>query len=263
MANGFAKRAASDEPASEDLILSNQAFVMKIAGEYRNLGLPYDDLLNEGNVGLLEAARRFDPKRGTRFISYAIYWIRKSILKALSRHANLVRVPEYRVRQANEIRQTGRALSRTLGREADREEISAALSLPVAKMDQILQARMKELPLDAKVGEFKNTTLLDRMIDEREAGPEAGMIRDEHERLLRFALRRLSARQRMIIIRRYGLGGVPVRTLGEIGARLGLSRERVRQIEKLATNKLKKAIVNGHGAPASRARECEAERALP
>jgi len=247
MAHGFSQRgvAAEDAPDQGDLILSNQGFVMKIAGEYRHLGLPFEDLLNEGNVGLLEAAQRFDPQRGTRFITYAIFWIRKSILSALSRHTHLVRVPSHRLRQASSITQMDQALSRDLGRAADRDEVSRAMSLTVEKMEEILQARMKALSLDARVGQDKDATVLDLMVDERAVSPEEGMIQVEHERLLRNALRRLTAQQRMIIVRRFGLSGSRTHTLAEVGARLGLSRERVRQIESLATKKLRKAIVNG------------------
>ncbi len=246
MAHGFSQRgvAAEDAPAEDDLILSNQGFVMKIASEYRHLGLPFEDLLNEGNVGLLEAAQRFDPRRGNRFITYAIFWIRKSILSALSRHTHLVRVPNHRLRQASSITQMGHALSRDLGRAADREEISQAMSLTVGKMEEILQARMRAVSLDTRVGQDKDATVLDLMVDERARSPEEGMIQVEHERLLRNALRRLTAQQRMIIVRRFGLSGSREHTLAEVGARLGLSRERVRQIECMATKKLRKALMN-------------------
>ncbi|HUD71891.1 MAG TPA: RNA polymerase sigma factor RpoD/SigA [Dongiaceae bacterium] len=247
MAHADPKRdyPAEDPPVREDLILSNQGFVMKIAAEYRHCGLPFEDLLNEGNVGLLEAAQRFDSRRGTRFITYAIFWIRKSILSALSQHTHLVRVPTHRIQQATSITKMGQALSRDLGRTADREEVSRAMSLTVEKMEQILQARMKALPLDTKVGQDRNATILDLMVDDRAVSAEAGMIQVEHERLLRSALRRLTAQQRMIIVRRFGLSGSREHTLAEVGARLGLSRERVRQIESLATKRLRKAIVNG------------------
>jgi RNA polymerase primary sigma factor len=247
MAHGLTDRGvtAEDAPAQDDLILSNQGFVMKIASEYRHCGLPFEDLLNEGNVGLLEAAQRFDPRRGNRFITYAIFWIRKSILAAVSRHSHLVRVPSHRMRQANSITLMGQALSRDLGRQADREEISRAMSLTVEKMEEILQARMRAVSLDTRVGQDKDASVLDLMVDERAVNPEDGMIQVENERLLRNALRRLTAQQKMIIVRRFGLSGSRAHTLAEVGARLGLSRERVRQIECLATKKLRKVILKG------------------
>ena len=108
----------------QELIESNLSFVVKVASEYRNLGLPFEDLLNEGNVGLIEAAHRYDATKGTKFITYAIWWIRKSILKALSEHSNLVRVPTYQMKKVREIRDAENSLRRTLGRRPKREEIS-------------------------------------------------------------------------------------------------------------------------------------------
>ena len=103
-----------------DLVKSNLSFVVKIASEYKNMGLPFEDLLNEGNIGLIEAAHHFDSSRGTKFITYAIWWIRKSILKALSQHAAMVRIPNYQLKKVRNVRNTERMLARELGREADR-----------------------------------------------------------------------------------------------------------------------------------------------
>ena len=266
MAHGIAKRSVpqtpsqlagpAGDPGTDDFVLPNQGFVTKIAAEYRNLGLPFEDLLNEGNVGLLEAAQRFDRQRGTRFITYAMYWIRKSILRAISRHHHLVRVPDYRIRQSNAIMATGRSLSRSLGREAEAEEISRAMSITVEKMGEILQARMKPLPLDARIGESQDESIADRLPDEKAISPETGMIRVETEALLRNAMRRLTAQQRLVIVRRFGLSGGREHTLAELGERLGLSRERVRQIETAATKKLRKSIVNG-GSRRARARHAD------
>ena len=110
-----------------ELIESNLSFVVKVASEYRNLGLPFEDLLNEGNIGLIEAAHRYDASKGTKFITYAIWWIRKSILKALSEHSNLVRVPTYQMKKVKEIRDAENSLRRSLGRKPKREEISERL----------------------------------------------------------------------------------------------------------------------------------------
>ena len=126
----LAKRVTKgDRESLNELIESNLSFVAKVASEYRNLGMPFEDLLNEGNLGLIEAAHRFDHRKGTKFITYAIWWIRKSILKSLSQHAAMVRVPNYQLKKVRNVRNTERMLAKELGREADREEISKELQI--------------------------------------------------------------------------------------------------------------------------------------
>src|SRR5262245_11531528 len=124
---------------AESLVTSHLRFVAHVARDYRNMGLPFEDLVNEGNVGLVEAARRFDPARGVAFSSYAVWWIRKSILKAVARNAHILHVPEYQRKRMRDARNTRRVLERALGREPGREEISRALEVPVARVDQLLR----------------------------------------------------------------------------------------------------------------------------
>jgi RNA polymerase primary sigma factor len=206
------------------------------------MGLAFEDLLNEGNIGLIEAAHHFDPSRGTKFITYAIWWIRKSILKALSQHAAMVRVPNYQLKKVRNVRNTGRMLSRELGREADREEISRELRVTIAKIDEILQMKMRELSLDDKVGRDKDTPISDYLVDGRSVNPEDELIKHENQGLIRLALRNLSDQEQTVIINRFGLEGGRVFTLKEIGEKLGVSRERVRQIESQAKKRLRKAV---------------------
>src|SRR5438128_1765552 len=234
--------AAAESTSYHDLVQSNLSFVVKIASEYRNMGLPFEDLLNEGNIGLIEAAHHFDHTRGTKFITYAIWWIRKSILKALSQHAAMVRIPNYQLKKVRNVRNTERMLAKELGREADREEISKELRVTIAKIDEILQMKMRELSLDEKVGKDKDTPISDYLVDGRSINPEDELIKNESQGVIRMALRSLSDQEQTVIINRFGLEGGRVFTLKEIGEKLGVSRERVRQIENQAKKSLRKLI---------------------
>ena len=264
----IASRMREESPGDtyHDLVQSNLSFVVKIASEYKNMGLPFEDLLNEGNIGLIEAAHHFDPGRGTKFITYAIWWIRKSILKALSQHSAMVRIPNYQLKKVRNVRNTERMLSRELGREADREEISRELRVTIAKIDEILQMKMRELSLDDKVGKDKDTPISDYLVDGRSINPEDELIKNEGQVVIRLALRNLTDQEQTVIINRFGLEGGKVFTLKEIGEKLGVSRERVRQIENQAKKRLKKLIARqqrGAQAAAAGARAVPAVRVKP
>ncbi len=235
-------REDGGEHSYHDLVKSNLSFVVKIASEYRNMGVPFEDLLNEGNIGLIEAAHHFDHTRGTKFITYAIWWIRKSILKALSQHSAMVRIPNYQLKKVRTVRNTERMLSRELGRAVERDEISKELRVTISKIDEILQMKMRELSLDDKVGRDKDTPISDYLVDGQSINPENELIRHEHQGLIRLALRNLSEQEQTVIINRFGLEGGRTFTLKEIGVKLGVSRERVRQIENQAKRRLRKLI---------------------
>lgn len=235
-------RESTAETSYHDLVQSNLSFVVKIASEYKNMGLPFEDLLNEGNIGLIEAAHHFDHTRGTKFITYAIWWIRKSILKALSQHSAMVRIPNYQLKKVRNVRNTERMLSRELGREADREEISKELQVTIAKIDEILQMKMRELSLDDKVGREKDIPISDYLVDGRSINPEDELIKNENHGLIRLCLRNLTDQEQTVIINRFGLEGGRTFTLKEIGDKLGVSRERVRQIENQAKKRLRKMV---------------------
>src|SRR5512143_919691 len=156
---------AGKREALNELIESNLSFVVKVASEYRNLGLPFEDLLNEGNIGLIEAAHRYDASKGTKFITYAIWWIRKSILKALSEHSNLVRVPNYPLKKVREIRDADNSLKRSLGRAPKREEISERLSKNISKIDQVLQFNLREVSIEERFGKDRDKPIGDYLVD--------------------------------------------------------------------------------------------------
>jgi RNA polymerase primary sigma factor len=229
-----------DRRALNELVESNLSFVAKVASEYRYLGLPFEDLLNEGNVGLIEAAQRFDPEKDNKFISYAIWWIRKSILKALSEKAHVVRMPYSQIKKVKEIRRAEKRLQRDLGRRPDREEISDHLERCVSKIDKVLQYGVQETSLDMGVGEDQETPLSDVLIDEHGNSPEDSLLDREVSDGIGQVYCQLSRQQQAVLAYRFGLLGQPPLTLQETGERMGVSRERVRQIECQAKERMRK-----------------------
>ena len=227
-----------------ELVESNLSFVVKIASEYRGMGVQFEDLLNEGNLGLIEAANRYDHRRGTKFITYAIWWIRKSILRALAEHGSLVRVPTYQMKKVREARAAERNLTRTLGRRAAREEVSSQIGASVAKLDALMQLPCKEMSIDEKVGEDNDSSVSDFLVDGEKKSVESDLIRQENQQLIRWALTSLNEQEQMILMNRFGLAGGRVLTLKEIGEQMRLSRERVRQIEVQAKRKIRRLFAS-------------------
>ncbi len=251
---------AGDPDAFEHLVASNLSFVVKVASEYRNLGLPLEDLLNEGNLGLIEAARRYDPSKGTKFITYAIWWIRKSILKALAEQVNLVRVPTYQMKKVREVRETERTLRRELGRSPERGEISERLEVPIKKVDQVLQVHSRETSIDDTVGKDKKTPVSDFLTDPDDESPEDNLLKREGTSLVTDALGFLSDQEKVVIRHRFGLDGSPILTLKEIGEKMGVSRERVRQIETQAKQRLRRLFNRPRSAAAKSSGKARSRR---
>jgi RNA polymerase sigma factor (sigma-70 family) len=257
-----------NQSAINELVQSNLSFVAKVASEYRNLGMPFEDLLNEGNVGLIEAAHRFDADRDTKFISYAIWWIRKSILKALAEQTTTVRLPYSQMKKVKEIRKAERSLRSTLNRKPTREEIGQALDKNVEKIDRVLQHGVHEVSLDEPVGEEQETPLADCIKDKDQPTVEQGMLEREMVHGVSEAFEYLNEQQRTVISYRFGLQGRETLTLQETGNRMGLSRERVRQIECQAKDKMRRVFTKMRAIkkPADRvecpAVRCEASHAL-
>lgn len=244
----LAWKARRDRDARDRLVRANLGLVGKIALTYRGMGLPVEDLFHEGVVGLLEAARRFEVARGTRFSTYAVWWIRKRILAALRESSAPLHVPSYRRRQVRRIREVEHSLRNELGRDPDRDEISARMETSVARIDGALVHFPTRLDLDDPAPEGASLRMADRLADAQGVPPDRALIDRESRRSLSEALGRLTARQRQVLAYRYGFDEPESMTLREIGAKLGISRERVRQIERDALEILRR-ICEKRGAP--------------
>ena len=226
--------------AVNELVESNLSFVAKVASEYRSLGMPLEDLLNEGNLGLIEAAHRFDATKDTKFISYAIWWIRKSILKALTEQSHVVRMPYSQLKKVKEIRGAELTLGKELGRKPNREEISEHLSKSLSKIDKVLQYGVHETSIDEPYGDDQENPLSDSLEDTERVTQEESMLEQEATDCVSEAFGLLPEQQKRVIAYRFGLEGEAALTLQETGERMGLSRERVRQIECQAKERIRR-----------------------
>jgi len=236
-----ARRAARGDPqARERLITSNLRLVVSIAAQYRDLGVPLLDLIQEGNIGLITAVERFDPSRGYKFSTYATWWIRQAIMRSLVKHLRVIAVPDYLVSLLHKITQLEERYLQERGDLPSSEELAAEIGVSPEILQRLLQVRPFTPSLDIPIGEEEDETLLESVATDRGA-PERETLRAVQRERLEQALAELDARERRILILRYGLEDNHPRTLVEIGMSLNLSRERVRQIEELALSKLKQS----------------------
>ncbi len=233
---------AGCDASCEVLVQSNLSFVVSVARKYRNFGVPLEDLLSEGNVGLVEAARRFDPSVGTKFITYAIWWIRKKILNALAEQFKLVHVSTRQAKSVREIREAESSLSLDLGTKPTREQISARIKKTLPNIDRTLQLETKEWRLDHGTGEDRERPLSDRLADVRSVDAEVYLIDRESIDLVTEALNHLRKEERIVLMHRFGFLTGSGLTLREIGDMMHISRERVRQIEMQAKARLRKIL---------------------
>ena len=237
----LARRVRTGDVAAKDkLVRSNLRFVVSIAKKYVGNGVPLEDLINDGNVGLVKAAERFDPERGFKFISYAVWWIRQSILVSVSENSRMIRMPMNRVGLAQRASKVSRVLEQNLGREADAEELAKELGVTKKEIEEVANFSQGHLSLDQPVHDEGNeSTFIDQIVDDRTAAPDAGAYVDSLRRDMERALESLTDRERTILTRYYGLSGVKARTLEEIGKEMGYTRERIRQIKEQAIDKLR------------------------
>ncbi len=228
-----------DQLALEKLTKANLRFVVSVAKQYQNQGLSLGDLINEGNLGLIKAAQRFDETRGFKFISYAVWWIRQSILQALAEQSRIVRLPLNRVGSLNKISKTFSELEQKYEREPSPEELAEVLEVTTAEVVDTLKISGRHISMDAPFAQGEENSLLDVLENNSEDTPDSGLINDSLRREVQRALSTLSQREADVVILYFGLNGEHAMTLEEIGEKFCLTRERVRQIKEKAIRRLR------------------------
>ena len=237
----LARSIKGNKDAFDRFIESNLPFVVRIAREYRNRGIPFEDLLNEGNTGLIEAAHRYDPERGTKFVTYAVWWIRKNIIRAITYNSKNIRVPYYMLKKIEEVNKAEREIEAT-GEIATSEKIAKKMRQKPEKIDEYRRLRHYEVSLEETVDRDRETKLFHVLEDRTFLNGEEGAIRTEQYEQVIAVLQELPENERAVLKYRFGLYGEGPLTLKEIGEKMGVSRERVRQIEFRALRKTRLRI---------------------
>ena len=230
-----------DQVALEKLTKANLRFVVSVAKQYQNNGLTLGDLINEGNLGLIKAAKRFDEKRGFKFISYAVWWIRQSIMQALAEQSRIVRLPLNRVGSLNKISKTFSDLEQKFQREPSTEEVAEVIGVTTDEVLANLKVSGRHVSMDAPFSQSEDGSLLDVLSDVNEANPEKQLMSDSLTQDVQRALSKLTSREADVIGLYFGLNNKNSLTLEEIGEKFNLTRERVRQIKEKATKRLRHA----------------------
>jgi RNA polymerase primary sigma factor len=228
-----------DKYALEKLTKANLRFVVSVAKQYQNQGLSLGDLINEGNLGLIKAAQRFDETRGFKFISYAVWWIRQSILQALAEQSRIVRLPLNRVGSLNKISKTFSELEQKFEREPSPDELAEVLEVTTSEVVDTLKISGRHVSMDAPFVQGEENSLLDVLENEGEESPDTGLISDSLRKEIQRALSTLTQREADVVTLYFGLNGENALTLEEIGEKFNLTRERVRQIKEKAIRRLR------------------------
>ncbi|MEE9187299.1 MAG: sigma-70 family RNA polymerase sigma factor [Bacteroidota bacterium] len=230
-----------DQKSLETLTKANLRFVVSVAKQYQNQGLSLGDLINEGNLGLIKAAKRFDETRGFKFISYAVWWIRQSILQALAEQSRIVRLPLNRVGALNKIGKKFSELEQEFEREPSASELAEELDMSLFEVADTLKISGRHLSMDAPFAQGEDNRLLDVIQDERQPSPDNELMKESLSKEVERALATLTDREAEVIRLYFGLGREHSLTLEEIGERFKLTRERVRQIKEKAIRRLRHA----------------------
>jgi RNA polymerase primary sigma factor len=228
-----------DQSALYKLTLANLRFVVSVAKQYQNQGLHLPDLINEGNLGLIKAAQRFDETKGFKFISYAVWWIRQSILQAIAEHARIVRLPLNKIGTINRINKTYSAFEQLNQREPNPDEIAEILGVSLTEITESIKNSGKHVSMDAPIGPEEETTMLDLMQNDAIQAPESELLKESLMFEIERSISTLIPREADILRNYFGLNGLKPHTLDEIASKFDLTRERVRQVKDKAIRRLK------------------------
>ena len=238
-----ARIRAGDRRALERLTKANLRFVVSVAKQYQNQGLSLADLINEGNVGLIKAAEKFDETRGFKFISYAVWWIRQSILQAIAEQSRIVRLPLNQVGSVNKINRALNLFEQQNERRPSVQELSEHVNLPQEKIDEAMSANTRHVSVDAPFSDGDEGSLLDILVNDDSPTADRQLVQESLQEEIKQALKVLNERERNVIEAFFGINQ-PELTLDEIGAKYGLTRERVRQIKEKAIRRLRTCTKN-------------------